>query len=88
MQLPWRKRTQLISMYDQLDDKSRAQLDRQLQLAQQVLAVTDIIDPGLTPRRGGLLKHVLELRTRTANMDKMSSYARCATLQIEKQLHA
>ena len=63
-------RTQLISSYDQLEDKSRAQLDRQLQLAQQVLAVTDIIDPGLTPRRGGLLKHVLELRTRTANMDK------------------
>ena len=72
---------------------SRQQLDRQLQLAEQVrlqlvrtwrwlelvragyswleqvLAVLDRIDPGLTPRRGGLLKHVVELRMRRANMD-------------------
>ena len=34
-----------------------------------MLAVLDRIDPGLTPRRGGLLKHVVELRMRRANME-------------------
>lgn len=60
-------KTTMVSAYDRIIDKSRDQLDRQLQLAEDVLEVMDIIDPGQTPRRGGMLKHVLDVKMKIAN---------------------
>ena len=34
-----------------------------------VFQVTEVLDPGLTPRRGGLLKHVVDITMMKANMD-------------------
>ena len=62
-------KTNLISSYDRIRDKTRDQLQRQLELVQDVVAVMDIIDPGQTPKRGGLLKTVLDIKMKIANKD-------------------
>ena len=62
-------KTKLVGSYDLVKDRSVEQLDRQLELAEQVLDVMDVIDPGLTPRRGALLKHVLDVKMQKANLD-------------------
>lgn len=36
----------------------------------QVIEVMDIIDPGMTPRRGGMLKYIVDIKMKKANMDK------------------
>ena len=61
-------KTSLVSSYAHLKNKSVKQFDRQLELAEQVLKVMDVIDPGMTPRRGGMLKHVVEIKMKRANL--------------------
>ena len=73
-------KTKLISAYAGRENKTRRELGRQLQLVEEVLGVLDIIDPGMTPKRGGLLKHLVELRMKTANID-------VETGDIDKKTH-
>ena len=61
-------KTSLVSSYALLKNKTVKQFDRQLELAEQVLRVMDVIDPGMTPRRGGMLKHVVEIKMKRANL--------------------
>ena len=61
-------KTSLVSSYALLKNKTVKQYDRQLELAEQVLRVMDVIDPGMTPRRGGMLKHVVEIKMKRANL--------------------
>ena len=72
-----------MGCYDQCDLLNLASAEllcRQLQLLEEVLGVLDIIDPGMTPKRGGLLKHLVELRMKTANID-------VETGDIDKKTH-
>ena len=62
-------KTGLVSGYAALADKDLPQLNRQLELVQQVLAVTDVIDPGMTPRRGAMLKHLVDVTMKKANIE-------------------
>jgi len=65
-----RVKTQLLQLYTtEHKDSTRPVLDRRLQLALDILQVTEVLDPGLTPRRGGLLKHVVDITMMKANMD-------------------
>ena len=64
------QKAKLVVNYSKLTDKPAAVLDRQLQLATDVIQVMDIIDPGLTPRRGGMLKYIVDIRMKKANKDK------------------
>ena len=59
-------KTDLVSRLARVKDKSPQQADRQLVLAEEILAVLEVTDPGLSPRRAGLLRHVVELRTAAA----------------------
>ena len=73
-------KNKLISAYAGRANKTREELGRQLQLVEEVLEVIDIIDPGMTPKRGGLLKHLVDLRMKTANLDVESG-------DIDKKTH-
>ena len=64
-----RIKTQLLMTYSQAKPQTRPVMDRRLQLALDILQVTEVLDPGLTPRRGGLLKHVVDITMVKANMD-------------------
>ena len=59
-------KTDLVSRLARVRDKTPEEADRQLDLAEEILAVLEVTDPGLSPRRAGLLRHVLELRTASA----------------------
>ena len=59
-------KTDLVSRLAGVIDKTPEQTDRQLDLAEEILAVLEVTDPGLSPRRAGLLRHVVELRTAAA----------------------
>ena len=73
-------KNKLISAYSGRENKTREELGRQLQLVEEVLEVMDIIDPGMTPKRGGLLKLLVDLRMKTANLDVESG-------DIDKKTH-
>ena len=73
-------KNKLISAYAGQENKTRLELGRQLQLVEEVLGVIDIIDPGMTPKRGGLLKQIVDLRMKTANLDVESG-------DIDKKTH-
>ena len=62
-------KTKLVSSYDLVKNKTMEQIDRQMVLVEQVLEVMEVIDPGLTPRRGTLLKHLVDVRMQKANLD-------------------
>ena len=62
-------KTRLVLEYNKIKDKTFEQVSRQLELAEQVLEVMNKIDPGLTPRRGEMLKHVVNMRMKKANME-------------------
>ena len=64
------QKAKLVVNYSKLTDKPAAVLDRQLQLATEVIEVMDIIDPGLTPRRGGMLKYIVDIKMKKANQDR------------------
>ena len=59
-------KTDLVSRMARVRDKTPEEADRQLDLAEEILAVLEVTDPGLSPRRAGLLRHVVELRTAAA----------------------
>ena len=59
-------KTDLVSQLARVRDKTPEEADRQLDLAEEILAVLEVTDPGLSPRRAGLLRHVLQLRTERA----------------------
>ena len=59
-------KTDLVSRLARVRDKTPLEADRQLELAEEILAVLEVTDPGLSPRRAGLLRHVVELRTAAA----------------------
>merc|ERR1712098_802557 len=61
-------KTSLVSSCALVKNKTGNMFDRQLELAEQVLKVLDVIDPGMTPRRGGILKHVIEIKMKRANL--------------------
>jgi len=61
--------TQLLQIYSRTKPATRPVLDRQMQLAMDILQVTSLIDPGMTPRRGGILKHLVDVMVSKANMD-------------------
>ena len=64
------QKAKLVVDYSKLADKPPSVLDRQLQLATEVIEVMDIIDPGLTPRRGGMLKYIVDIKMKKANKDR------------------
>jgi len=51
------------------EPQTRPVMDRRLQLAMDILQVMERIDPGLTPRRGGLLNQVVNTEIRKTSMD-------------------
>ena len=62
-------KTDLVSRLARIQNKTKAEADRQLDLAEEILAVLEVTDPGLSPRRAGLLRHVVELRAAAANRE-------------------
>ena len=64
------QKSKLVVSYSKLVIKPISVLDRQLQLATEVIDVMDIIDPGMTPRRGGMLKYIVDIKMKKANMDR------------------
>merc|ERR1719471_300741 len=64
------QKSRLVVNYSKLSVKPASILYRQLQLATEVIEVMDIIDPGMTPRRGGMLKYIVDIKMKKANMDK------------------
>ena len=73
-------KNKLISAYNGRGNRTREELGRHLKLVEEVLEVIDIIDPGMTPKRGGLLKQLVDLRMKTANLDVESG-------DIDKKTH-
>ena len=78
-------KTRLVGDYNKIKEKTYDEVSRQLELAEEVLAVMDKIDPGLTPRRGEMLKHVVNMRMKKANMEvKKGDIDRVTHMKIMK----
>merc|ERR1719273_333653 len=62
-------KNKLLVLYSQLSSNTRVIMDRQIQLGLEILQVLAVIDPGVTTRRGNLLRHLLGPWVTTARSD-------------------
>ena len=75
----------MVADYNNIKEKTFDEVSRQLELAEQILEVMDKIDPGLTPRRGEMLKHVVNMRMKKANIEvKKGDIDRATHMKIMK----